>query len=362
LRPANKPLESKGVVLGVVSMPVNQTNSIQSNQNDVEVTEEKETELHSNPVLNLNIMQLTKENFANCRTQDGYICISDAIASFRGCSIKTATDTFNDFHQSGRIRLDENDIKKIKFPRSNGRMGNAVPCCTFQTLLKILPNVPGKEAKILRDEMSELSSRSTGGCEVLQEAIGVRRATLSSEGKEILLGKRADNDALDIDERARLKKARIMRWEKEAIKSQIDIFAMCKDLIGSDGDDRDQILLDDMKRNIVVNVNRNIHNVGPTIEDDAPKEDYGLPISELITEYLGKPLRSKKGTIGATLLQSIGKSAAKYYRTNFNKEPPVRKQHVDGATRNVKHYREKDRHWLSKIVKDTCNQAGLVSR
>ena len=187
LRPANKPLESKGVVLGVVSMPVNQTNSIQSNQNDVEVTEEKGTVRHSNPVLNLNIMQLTKESFANCRTQDGYICIYDAIASFRGCSIQEASVQY--FRIRELLPTNANDMRKIQFPRSDGRMGKAVPCCTFQTLLgKVLPNIPGHRARTLA---MHLADRAIDSVIAIQAVTSTGECTFNANDSSITVNARS---------------------------------------------------------------------------------------------------------------------------------------------------------------------------
>jgi hypothetical protein len=57
--------------------------------------------------------------------------------------------------------------------------------------------------------------------------------------------------------------------------------------------------------------------------------------------------------------QRVGRKAAKYYRGTFSQEPPLRNQKVYGAIRQVKHYLEKDRSWLSSIIGQVCNHLNL---
>ena len=114
-----------------------------------------------NPVRRLNLMNIKPEHFHGCNMKDGVISIYDAIVAFKGCTKQRARDIFN---SELKIKIESSiSLEMVQFPRSNGRMGNKVPCCTFTNLLKILSQVPGEEARVLRAEQAELSVRSIVG-------------------------------------------------------------------------------------------------------------------------------------------------------------------------------------------------------
>jgi hypothetical protein len=151
-----------------------------------------------------------------------------------------------------------------------------------------------------------------------------------------------------------------LREKQFKLQSDIQIMQMCQDMLMPTADDRDKMMLSDWRHNIAIVANRKmLTNIAESATPVA-KEDHGIPISTLVVEYLGRAPKKGKGCPGTILEQRIGRSAAKYYRETFKKEPPTRTQLIDGAPRNVKHYREDDRVWLTKIVHKECDDIKLV--
>ena len=71
-------------------------------------------------------------------------------------------------------------MKFHQFPRSDGRMGRAVPCCSFLDLLKLLAMLPGTRASLLRQNMAEITTRAIAGDHDLEAMGGDVPVMLSS--------------------------------------------------------------------------------------------------------------------------------------------------------------------------------------
>lgn len=134
-----------------------------------------------NPML----MTLNEKDFAGCRVQDGYICITDAIAKFLGKTRKQAIQQFADIRRT----CDSMFYESIQFQKANGRLGQPVACAKFSELLKVLAKLPAKYEQVqqLRGEMARLSTRAAAGDELLEQALPERRAQLAPEVQAGLL-------------------------------------------------------------------------------------------------------------------------------------------------------------------------------
>ena len=93
-------------------------------------------------------------------------------------------------------------------------------------------------------------------------------------------------------------------------------------------DERDQLLFKDMVRSNVLGA------ISGSVSIEAVDEE--MTIGEAWMEVFRQPLPRGKGS-------QAGKLVAKVYRDEFEKEPPVRRQYVDGAPRKVNSY---GRSWL----------------
>jgi hypothetical protein len=113
-----------------------------------------------NPVMEMDVMQLKPVDFHNCRTtEDGLIVVYDGIQKFDGCSMNRARQRFDRIRETTKCIF----IKFHQFPRSDGRLGRTVPCCTFLNLLKLLAMLPGAQASLLRQNMAEITARAIAG-------------------------------------------------------------------------------------------------------------------------------------------------------------------------------------------------------
>jgi hypothetical protein len=110
-------------------------------------------EVH-NPVKDLNLMNFNVEDFKDIRQEKGYFCVYDAIAQFKNCSTQRAMNIFNSETKNENSFF----IKMVQFERRDGRMGRAVPCCTFKDLVQVLSQLPGQAGKILRREQAEIAT------------------------------------------------------------------------------------------------------------------------------------------------------------------------------------------------------------
>ena len=97
-------------------------------------------------------------------------------------------------------------------------------------------------------------------------------------------------------------------------------------------DDRDKILFSDLARNNAMRVNSDFL---------LPPGEEEMALSDAYMELFQRPLARDKASI-------IGKFVANNYRKQFDKEPPMRIQYVDGAPRKVKSYKK---NWLLKTLK-----------
>jgi len=103
-------------------------------------------------------------------------------------------------------------------------------------------------------------------------------------------------------------------------------------------DERDQLLFKDMVRSNVLGA------VSGSLPINAVDEE--MTIGEAWMEVFQQPLPRGKGS-------QAGKLVAKVYRDEFEKEPPVRRQYVDGAPRKVNSY---GRSWLINALQHIKTQ------
>jgi hypothetical protein len=139
-----------------------------------------------NPVDKLNIANLTEKDFEGCRiTPEGKFSVYDVIAKFKGCKINTSRDVFM------RLCKTNGNAKcvfdKYQFPKRDNTKGQAIPVCTFSELLTILSQLPGEQAKILRREQAEITTRAIAGDRDLREFVEEREKTVPQETREILM-------------------------------------------------------------------------------------------------------------------------------------------------------------------------------
>ena len=144
-----------------------------------------------NPVDKLNIANLCLEDFKESRkTPDNKISIYDAIVEFKKlsgkkCEPNTAIKIFERLENDRMTNCHSMDL--YKFPKSNGRKGQAIPVCTFSELLPILSQLPGEEAKILRKEQAEITTRAIAGDRDLRKFVEKREITVSPETNQLLM-------------------------------------------------------------------------------------------------------------------------------------------------------------------------------
>jgi hypothetical protein len=346
---------------------------------------------NDNPILNLNIMQLTEKDFDDCRQQEGDICIYDGIASFKECSLERARNICDETDEIRKIIFgDMVNIRRRQFTKSDGRMGRTVPCCNFATLLQILSKLNCKKAKILQQEQATIAAHSMAGSSDLEQAMPIRRSEISNELKNTIMKDlpiseqtKLDQEEQDAQKKVRMAKLSVelanqenMLKQQEYITNQqkqqqqnehkqkqlvhqIDIFNTCKEFMGVDIDAGDKSIMNDWKSNIAILTSRQLRVCDNSSGNALPPEDFGLPVSMLVQQYLGYTPTKE---LCSLIYQRVGRKAAKYYRDTFLKEPPLRNQKVDGAIRQVKHYLEKDRSWLSSIIGEVCNHINLSPR
>jgi prophage antirepressor-like protein len=121
-------------------------------------------------------------------------------------------------------------------------------------------------------------------------------------------------------------------------RERLEIIQLGIDIISQLGgiDERTQLAFKDLTKNIV-------------LEDQLKKPAlpssgrFEWPVSDRAM-YLGY------GSLTKAQLQRIGRAAARLYRARYNQDPPKREQFVDGATRLVNCYEEKDLEILDSAI------------
>jgi hypothetical protein len=148
----------------------------------------------SNPVQKLNLMNLAQDDFKDVRmTPDGLFSVYDAIAKFKKCSTKRAQASFNNIDVSQKLR-------NIGLHKFTGQGQRETPVCTFTELLQIFSQLPGQQAKVLRKEQAEISSRAIAGDEDLEEAVREQRNKISKNDRAVLMnGLESGTNKLSID-------------------------------------------------------------------------------------------------------------------------------------------------------------------
>ena len=119
------------------------------------------------------------------------------------------------------------------------------------------------------------------------------------------------------------------------VERSIDLFERLGGL-----DQRDQLLFKDIVRSNVLTASSGLLPGAPTDEE--------LTLGDAWLEVFQEPLPRNK-------YRSAGMLVATAYREDFEKEPPLRQQYVDGAPRQVKSYRHS---WLIETLQRFRAQLG----
>jgi hypothetical protein len=124
----------------------------------------------------------------------------------------------------------------------------------------------------------------------------------------------------------------VRKQKLELIQIGIDIISQLGGL-----DDRTELQFKDLARSIVLD------DVLQTPALPSGEERLEWPISDRAAVLGYKPTPGQ--------LRTIGKGAAALYRARYGQEPPEREQFVDGTTRKVKCYSQKDLPILDQAIK-----------
>lgn len=122
-------------------------------------------------------------------------------------------------------------------------------------------------------------------------------------------------------------------------KQKLELIQMGIDIISQLGgiDERTEMQFKDLTRSIVLDEKLQ----APSLPGSSERLEY--PVSDRALELGYKPTPGQ--------LKSIGKGAASLYRARYGQEPPKREQFVDGTTRKVNCYSQKDLPILDEAIK-----------
>eukprot|EP00457_Paulinella_chromatophora_P002785 gb/GEZN01002790.1/.p2 GENE.gb/GEZN01002790.1/~~gb/GEZN01002790.1/.p2 ORF type:complete len:362 (-),score=61.42 gb/GEZN01002790.1/:1149-2234(-) len=342
------------------------------------VTRSRNVVIEENPL----VMQLTEDDFKDCRSQDGYICVTDAIAAFQQCNKQAATDQYTYIKRSmGAIVAST----KLSFARSNKRSGNKVDCVKFTDLLKILSQLRGERAKQLRQELANLAARSSAGDRDLEEALPQRREAISAELQRGLLhGRERSEDAIDqeivqvrkkvklCEERSILRKMEMEERQKmdlqliqdeEELRQAKMVSFQCQlrrhteyltklKEFGIKLDGRDYVQTNDYVRNMYAAVvDKPIDAVNPIARAPDPELSFTDVAKKMAPGVKGKELES--------LLLSAGKLMARQYIEKHGRVPAKVPRLVNNAMRQVNLYHESDREIMEAAITESVGKPRL---
>eukprot|EP00808_Paulinella_micropora_P002636 g37885.t1 len=90
------------------------------------------------------------------RQRDGFYCVTDAIAAFKGCNEKDERVTYRRIRPLLAMIELQLEIKRIAFVRSDGRRGSPIDCLPFGKLPIVLAMIPRERAKKIGTEYPAL--------------------------------------------------------------------------------------------------------------------------------------------------------------------------------------------------------------
>ncbi|MCF8135479.1 MAG: hypothetical protein K9J32_08345 [Synechococcus lacustris] len=211
---------------------------------------------------------------------------------------------------------------------------------SFKHAIDLIMVLPGKVAKEVRTQFSNIIKRYMAGDESLKDEIDANaqssspvaqmaRASVQIDGEEERDRKRR---CLMSDSEIQSMQARTRNLALDNINIAMDILGKLNPAWKNDG--RLLVQLEDQVKNIVAPPSSTL---AITNGEHAP-----ITISEVARE-LGRTLNHGQ------LIQA-GKLVAKAYRQRHNAEPPEHAQYVDGATRMIKSYTEADRDLVEAAI------------
>ncbi len=214
--------------------------------------------------------------------------------------------------------------------RSRGRW------VTFAHATELVMVLPGKLAKEIRAQFASIIQRYLAGDHTLISEIQANAASASpvSQMARESLGISTEED---LARKRRKQDAEIVASQQQSVLTFMDAM----DRLDPDWK-RDTRLVMQTKDHLKnITLGPQLLNAGSTTANDA------IYICD-VARKLGF------GKLSHGQACAVGKKAAELYRERHGKQPPQRKQFVDGAERLVAAYTEADRNILDRAVKSIC--------
>jgi hypothetical protein len=204
---------------------------------------------------------------------------------------------------------------------------------SFKHAIDLVMVLPGKVAKEVRTQFSNIIQRYMAGDESLKDEIDANARSTSPVAQMARASVQSDGEEERDRKRRRLTEdAQYRSLALGNINTAMDIMSKLNPAWRNDG--RLLVQLEDQVKNIVAPPSSTL---AITNGEHAP-----ITISEVARE-LGRTLNHGQ------LIQA-GKLVAKAYRQRHNAEPPEHAQYVDGATRMIKSYTEADRDLVEDAI------------
>jgi hypothetical protein len=264
-----------------------------------------------------------------------YVSLRDFIRHYCGKNQNDAAEVWRNIPESSKSEL-KDTVLNLKFP---GRGQSEQPVITFPGMIKLMMFLPGAKAKENRTKMVKILHKFFAGDPALLGEIEANAASdspLAQMARDSLAAessgvKRKREDPIET-ERARA--------ELHALKvDTVSKFASTMELINPNWrqDARLRLQTEDWLKNVAFNSSSAPRAGVAAITNGAAGVDLSESISvSEVAQELGFRLNHSQ-------LISVGRTVAKNYRAKYDAEPPIHKQWVDGAARDVKSYTAKDR-------------------
>jgi predicted phosphohydrolase len=143
-----------------------------------------------NPVLEMDLMNMSVSDFDMCRIEGKFISVLDAIDKVMNYPTRSSKDYWVIIkaklsNVQNHVTKNKNDIKSLtsshQFPGARQRL---TPVATFTNLLKIFAYLPGAVGRAFRDQQAELATRAIAGDRDLEVALPQQRARLPQQFRD----------------------------------------------------------------------------------------------------------------------------------------------------------------------------------
>ena len=315
---------------------------------------------------------LSELNNGRVRTvkMDGrwYFCVRDVIMVVCDMNNKRASEALVNI----KGKSDHSDffgmVRNFQFPGVSERQQ---PVATFDDIQKLIMVLPGKSAKKYRTMVVETFKRYLAGDEALVDEIRENAASsnpMNVFAREDLEADRAQRAKVsDMAYRKELAEVEKMERENEVLARENErgnyemmlvYEKQLSDHVAQDTDPTVRRMNLDFYKNMVKGKQMQLAHTSKAImppagDADAPPPRLRVPISDIYQAIAKRRMPEKHGL-------ALGKLAAKRYRKELKKDPPVTEQFVGGATRMVKCYNLEEHPWLEEVVRDFIGQQQLA--